>query len=378
MQLRSADRTEGMAIDPNDPGIQLALKALLNAAATPDAAKTPKLSKLWIAYWDQCGRHHRSARRTRDCWIAIKDAIGKDGEKLEDRPAATVTAEIVEEVRDFLRADISRTTGRVRTPGTRNRNLAIIPRVLKWACEQKLIPPMVLKIRKEPGDKIRKTVIRTEEEFAKLLAASDAWIRALCLVLFDGGLRKMEAINLRRDQLIRRPNGGAVVAIGADECKGAYPRHAQLTRRAVEALDALPDRGPYFFSRPDGAGPYSAWYMYHKFQHAAARSGIQPAPGERLLLHNLRSSFAYCRRALDHWNERQVMAAGGWKTRTVLDRYGFMDQTEMFSAQDLVEERLAKEKRHGPVKADPKRVGPAKAKPAEPHAKERGHAKRAK
>lgn len=302
--------------------------------------KSPPVRDVWDRYFREEARHLRSSQRTADSAKAIRDVVGADGVALFDRPIMTITAEVVEEVREALKARITR-FNRPPKPATLNRHFISLRRMMNWAVEQKVIPYSPLMLKLEPERNVRQTVIRTEEDFQRLLRCCDPYNRALCLLFFDSGLRRMEGVTLRRDQVTRRPDGTAAVSLSGNDTKNGRPRCPRLTKRTLEALDALPQRGPYFFSRRDGKKPLAVRFLYELFQRAVARSGLQPAPGENLCWHVLRSSFVAVRRSVDHWNERQIMAAGGWVTRSAFDRYGWVDETEIDDAVAAVEKRIS-------------------------------------
>jgi integrase len=253
-------------------------------------------------------------------------------------PSNQVTTEFVERVRTRLRSPLRE---KQLKPATVNRHFIVLRRLFNWAVETRRIQynPLV-GLRMEAENNVKQTAIRSEEDFARLLGACDKWNRALCLVYFDGGLRRMEGFNLMRDQIQRKADGGASVRLPGAKTKNGHPRIPRLTRRAMEALDALPYRGNHFFARPDGKRPYSVRYLYERFRQAVERSGLRAAEGESITWHTLRHSFSYVRRAVDHWPESRIMAAGGWLTHASFDRYGIVDESEMDAAVEGVEERL--------------------------------------
>jgi len=249
-----------------------------------------------------------------------------------------ITPELFERVRSRLR---STERAKPLKPATVNRHFIVWKRFLNWAVESRRLPSNPLNgLRMEPENNVRQTAIRNEDDFAQLLEACDPWNRALCLCYFDGGLRRMEGFGLRRDQLVRKPDGGAVVVLPGAKTKNGKPRMPRLTRRAVEALDALPARGNLYFARPDGTKLYSVRYMYRRFCEAVDKSGLRAVEGERITWHTLRHSFAAVRRSVDHWPETRIMAAGGWLTHAAFDRYGILDDAEMDEAVSQVEERI--------------------------------------
>jgi len=331
---------------PN-PAIKDQLQRLLKELEKDESGSSPSLSELFSSYLEVEAKYLKSSQRTIDAWKAIADLEGGDGVKLKDRPALSVTADVAEEVRDKLKTMVTR-FGTAPKPATRNRYFIVLRRLLNWAVEHKKIPYNPLRIAKEPEDNVRQTVIRTEEDFQRLIDCCDPWNRALCLVYFDSGCRRMEVIDLQRHQVTRKPNGGGWATIY--KAKGNKPRTVVLTKRAMEALDGLPNRGSYYFARPDGRKPYHRRYLYHRFEKAVIRSGLQPAPGESITWHTLRSSFCYVRRVVDHWAESTIMRQTGHSTDIAFRRYGWGDTRELDEAFDGVELRRESE-RKGPHRA---------------------------
>ena len=329
-------------MDTNDAAVVAAAKLLLEhlAGANRAMASGPIARDLWPAYWETEAKHLRSAERSLGAWNALKDEADDYGVHLQDKPILEITPELMEGIRTRMRSPLR---DKQLKPATVNRHFIVLRRFCNWAVETRRIQYNPLAgLKMETENNVRQTAIRNEEDFARLLAVCDPWNRALALIYFDGGLRRMEGFRLTRDQLQRREDGGAVVRLPGADTKNGKPRIPRLTKRAVEALDALPVRGVDFFARPDGTKTYSVRYMYRRFCEAVAKSGLRAFPGERITWHTLRHSFAYVRRSVDHWPESRIMAAGGWLTHEAFDRYGIVDETEMDAAVEGVEERIAR------------------------------------
>jgi integrase len=332
--LRTPENGNGMA----SPDLLNQARLLLAQLEREEPQSSLPLAQLWPTYWATEGQHLTSARRTSDAWAAIRSVVGKDGLALQDRPALSVTSEVVEEMRAQIKTRTTR-FDRPPKPATINRYIIVLRRLLNWATEQRRIPYNPLRVKLEDENNVRQTAIRTEKDFNRLLDCCDRYNRALCLLYFDGGLRRCEGIDLQRHQVLRQADGGAWLTLYETKTKQA--RWVPITRRALAALDALPDNGPYFFANRETKRPYSVRFLYEKFQRAVARSGLQPAPGESITWHCLRSSFCYVRRAVDHLPESTIMAFTGHKTRVAFARYGIVDPQEMASAVGAVERRLA-------------------------------------
>lgn len=330
-------------IDMARPDLAQQARALLRAIES-DEAQSPTLADLWPLYWQTEAQHLPSSRRTKDAWEAIRYVQGSDGLMLEQRHALTVTAEVVEEIRAELGKVITRTGGPLK-PATRNRYFIVLRRLLNWSVEQRKIHYNPLLLHLEHEDNVRQTCLRTEEDFQRLLDACDEWNRALCLLYFDCGCRRMEGIDLRRDQVKKNDDGGGTATIY--KTKRRRPRTIGITKRTMDALDALPMRSQFYFARPDGKAPYHRRYLYHRFEIAVARSGLQPAPGERFTWHTLRHSFCYQWRIVYGIPESTCMLQSGHTTRATFERYGLNDGREIASAMAIVEAaHRRKEPRH--------------------------------
>jgi integrase len=320
-----------------------------------DEEKSPTLNELWPSYWETEAKHLTSSNRTDLAWRNMNKPTLSDGKSLGEHHAMTVNADLVEKLRALMHARI---THRNKPPrnGTINRELEVLSRLLRWAHERGKIPhnPLPALTKEDERDGIRRTKIRDEEQLQKLLdgCKGDLRIRALILVLYDSMMRKMEVIGLRRDQVVRKPNGSAMVELGAINTKTGEPRRPRITRRALAALDALPNYGPHYFSRPDGRR-YDHRYLYELYQRAVRASGLTPVEGEAITLHTLRHSSMYRRRG-DGVPWVICKKQGGWKTDSAPKRYGVPDDEEMDHWYDkVVEPRIAEQsERHGPRRSE--------------------------
>jgi integrase len=324
------------------PAVQELLRMLEEQIAEAAPQSSPTLVELWPIYVATEAKHLKSVQRSEWAWQELRHRVCQDGTLLGDRQALTVTAEVVEHIRTTLRSTVSG-RGRVYSAATVNRHCVVLRRLLRWAHETNRIPHNPLaSLRMEPEHNIRRTKLRGEAELQQLLAKCNKLTKALVLVLFDGGLRKSEALNLRRDQVVKKPGGGAIIELSGDETKNGRPRQPHITQRTVDALENIPSGGPYYFAKPSGVR-YSPRYQYTLFQRAVAQSGLQAENGESITLHSLRHSFAYVRRVRDHWPESLVMDQGGWLTDSVCRRYGITDHAEREAAMAAVEQRIARD-----------------------------------
>jgi integrase len=202
----------------------------------------------------------------------------------------------------------------------------------------------------EPEHNIRHGKLRTEEELQRLLVHCKPVLRALVLVLWDAGMRKGEVLGLRRDQVFKKANGGAIVELSGDDTKTEDPRHPHLTRRALEALEAIPTKSMFYFSKPNGE-IYDARYLYTLFERARDKAGLTTIRGDTITLHSLRHSCKYTMRAHDHAPREVIKRQCGWKTDAAFNRYGDSDDEEVAAHFDVREARLAGVERIGPKSA---------------------------
>jgi integrase len=321
-----------------DPALIAAARLLLSRL-TQAETKGPAMSEIWESYYACDGKRLKSARHADLAWRMVDSVVGKDGKRLGEREAMGLTSEVVEEIRDGLAK--SPFTGRVLRPGTRNRNLYIIHRVLAWAARNRRIPYVpICPPKDEPTPDAKKSRIRTDEEFARLLACiKHPVLRVFVLVLFDSGMRFGEAIQIRRVQFARRPGKGGVVDLTGDQTKTGKPRRVYLTRRACDAIQSLPNRGPYIFASPRG-GHYSYPFFYHLLIEAVDKSGLEAAPGETLRFHSCRHSFVARARFLFRWPQTKIMAQTGHTSDAIYRMYGREDADEMEQSIDDVDAKL--------------------------------------
>jgi integrase len=251
-----------------------------------------------------------------------------------DRPALGLNPIDVDAYREVRRASTTR-RGKAPAPGTRNREVAILRRLLNFAVDNRLLPfnPLA-RLRLEAERNLRQTVLG-EPELRRLLAACrPALLRAIVLVLADTGARRMEILGLRHDQVDLRTG---VITIPADLTKTGRPRKIRLTRRALAAVKGLPRRAPspFVFTAPTGR-PWNPRYVYRLYQRAVAAAGLEGVAGEPVVLHTLRHSFvAKARRR--GISERVVMGITGHRSRSAFDRYGAIDDSELAAAARRIE-----------------------------------------
>lgn len=217
-------------------------------------------------------------------------------------------------------------------PATRNREVALLQRVLNFAVKEGLIEKNpIAHAKPEPEDNIQQSKVESEAKLAALLAHASPMLAALVLCWYETGARRSEVMGLRWDQL----DGDYLIF---PRTKNREPRRAKLAPRAREALGALPRLAsvPWVFVNWRTLRAYSKRYLSRLFEKLVAASGLKGVNGERVTPHKIRHGFVYrCRRTLK-LPDKTIQRMGGWKTDSAFKRYGITDEAETEEGWDLV------------------------------------------
>jgi integrase len=321
-------------------------------------SSSPLMADLWRHFWNSKGSQHASKGDTKGQWTRLNKYRQLDGRTLAELRASEVTSNWVAGYREWRLGRLTRRK-KAPAPGTVNRETDRAKAVLNRAVKDRLlqfnplgaVSPLV-------ENNVKQTKIRSETEFDQLLRACDEIhpdLRALCLAYMDSGLRRLEAIRLRWDELEASENGGGRVRLAGKRTKNKKPRQPRLTMRTFDALHGLPRVSDWVFAntRVYSSGkksrhygrPYSAFHMHRCFQKAVELSGLVGVEGESITFHTLRHSFAYRARRLWKWSEAVIMRQGGWLTRKAFERYGIVDDEELDEAMVAAEARIASDER---------------------------------
>ncbi len=206
------------------------------------------------------------------------------------------------------------------TVATRYRCLA---QVFKWLLEEGEIDRSPMERMHPPKLPEKLTPVLTDEQITAMLALCKGKSfeqlrnRALLLVFIDTGLRRAEVAHLAVDDvkldagllIVRSGNGDrerlAPVGAATSEALDRYARARNRHRARASSAFWLGIRGPM---TDDGVAK-----MLGKLARAA---GV-----EHFHCHMLRHGWAHSMLAAGA-TEGAVMRLGGWKTRSMLDRYG--------------------------------------------------------
>jgi integrase len=207
---------------------------------------------------------------------------------------------------------------------TINREMAALKRMFRIGMYS--TPPKVLRLPKFPKlaeDNVRKGFLE-DAQYKKLIGyCPDVWFRSLVEMGRTYGWRISELINLKVKQV---DINARIIRLEPGTTKNKDGREVTMTT-AVHALLVHCVEGKSadeaVFTRPDGVPIKDFRDMWAKATEAAG------VPG--LLFHDLRRTAARnLRRA--GIAEGVIMKIGGWRTRSVFERYAIVSQTDIAEA----------------------------------------------
>jgi integrase len=202
------------------------------------------------------------------------------------------------------------------SPGSINRELATLRRLLRMAHEWKVIQ-RVPRIRLLRGELSRQAVLRHDQE-QTYLAALPPLLADIALLLLDTGLRLGEALTMEWPQIRLEPAKGAkfgYVTVLSTKAKNKKARNVPLSSRAVEMLTRQVGRTGLVFHEEDGS-PLRESNLDH--QHAEVRRLLK-LPAD-FVLHSLRHTFG-TRLGEAGADAFTIMRLMGHSTVTVSQRY---------------------------------------------------------
>ena len=206
-------------------------------------------------------------------------------------------------------------------PATANNRYRGIQQFFKWCLEEDEIGDSPMSRMRPPKVPEELTPVRTEQEFARLIKASegtsfvDRRDMALVRLFLDCGARRSEIAGLRVEDVDFESN--VVLVMG----KGARGRACPFGRKTAQALD----RYLRARSRRRGSESPSLWLG---MGGPMTDSGIAQAVRERAIkaglegfhLHEFRHGFAHQWLAAGG-QENDLMRLAGWKSRQMVGRY---------------------------------------------------------
>jgi integrase len=248
---------------------------------------------------------------------------------------------------------------------TINREIAVLRRMFRLAYYSK--PQKVMSLPKFPRlkeDDARTGFVEPHQYDKLAAAASEMWLRAIFEVYHTYGWRKQEVISLR----VRQVDFGAnVIRLDVGSTKNDEGREVTMTA-SVRALLQESARGKdpddFLFTRPDGKPVREFRKAWRNLCIAAGVGqmicrrcgnvvagrkcevcGVRELKYQGQIVHDLRRTAARnLRRA--GVAEGVIMRIGGWKTRSVFERYNIVDQRDIREALVKLEQARGNEFGH--------------------------------
>ena len=244
------------------------------------------------------------------------------GPFFEQLRAAQVTSELVAKYVDMRQSEGAQNA-------TINREMAALKRMFRLGMYA--TPPKVMRLPKFPKlmeNNVRKGFLE-DAQYAKLIeASSDLWFRALVEMGRTYGWRISELLGLHTGQIDLEAR---TIRLDPGTTKNRDGREVTMTGPVHDLLSecvAGKTPGSAVFTWPDGRPVKDFRSYWAKVTEAAG------VPG--LLFHDLRRTAARnLRRA--GIAEGVIMKIGGWRTRSVFERYAIVSQTDIADALKKLE-----------------------------------------
>jgi len=219
--------------------------------------------------------------------------------------------------------------------GTVNRELAILKHSLKLGAET--TPPLVTTMPKfamlaEANARQGFLTDTAYDRLAQECMKEGLWLRGMLSVGCSFAWRKGEVLNLQVRQL---DFTGRVIRLDFGTTKNDDGRIVRMTTEVAELLTACAagkDDQDFVFTRDSNRRVLdfrTAW------TNACERAGCSG-----LLFHDLRRTGARNLRRLGV-SEGVIMKMGGWRTRTVFDRYNIIDDADLADAASRLDQKRA-------------------------------------
>jgi integrase len=230
---------------------------------------------------------------------------------------------------DLIARYVDRRRQQKASNATINREMAALKRMFRLGLYS--TPPKVNRVPKIPRlaeNNIRKGFLE-DGQFEKIVAhCPELWFRAIVEVGRTYGWRVGELTQLRVRQvdLLAR-----VLRLEPGTTKNRDGREVSMTQNVFALLSAcVSSKEPedFVFTRPDGKPVLS---FKKTWRNACVAAGVP-----KLLFHDLRRTAARnLRRA--GVAEGVIMKIGGWRTRSVFERYAIVSQTDIAEAMRKLE-----------------------------------------
>jgi integrase len=285
----------------------------------PITPETITFAKYADWYHTHVSAHHRGATREAEILKTLVTAFGR-------YDLAAIDSAMVLEWR----------TSRVviRSPNTVNREVDLLKAIFSSAVPKYLEQSPLTDIRRLRGPRSETRVLTLAEERRLLIALAPA-DRAIVICALDTLMRLSDVVNLRRDQ-----DRGTYLVVSDPKVD---PYKVPVSTRLRQALDALPNAGPYYFSHRRIAKKARDYRSSIKSMLRCACQKAKPKiPYGRkqggLTFHGLRHT-ATTRLVEQGISLRIIQELGGWKSLRQLERYAHPTEKTKRAAVELISKK---------------------------------------
>ncbi len=284
--------------------------------ARPDSPHAERLAELRLlgAAWRRSLLAENKSPRTVQTYL---EALSRLGDFLAERGMPTALGAIR---REHVEAFIADVLAHAR-PATASNRYRALQAFFKWAVAEGEVRTSPMARMSPPAVPERPPAVLSEADLARLFRAcegkrfADRRDMAILRLLADTGMRRAEIAGLLIDDLDL--DAGIAIVLG----KGRRPRACPFGRRTAQALDRylrVRARHPAAASAAlwlGPKGPLTDSGLYQIVRDRARAAGLDIHP------HQLRHTFAH-RWLAAGGNEGDLMRLAGWRSRTMLGRYG--------------------------------------------------------
>jgi integrase len=329
-------RDLGVEVDEKNtmeqPGVKLAkdalvaLKGKLNAERKAGVVRATAKVKVATCYQLVLDEYQRLRRKS------LRDLKSRWKNHLRDAFGDVIVGQLTTDMlKHYVRARLDEGAA----GGTVNRELAILKHSLKLGAET--TPPLVTTMPKfamlaEANARQGFLTDTAYDRLAQECMKEGLWLRGMLSVGCSFAWRKGEVLNLQVRQL---DFTGRVIRLDFGTTKNDDGRIVRMTTEVAELLTACAagkDDQDFVFTRDSNRRVLdfrTAW------TNACERAGCSG-----LLFHDLRRTGARNLRRLGV-SEGVIMKMGGWRTRTVFDRYNIIDDADLADAASRLDQKRA-------------------------------------
>lgn len=214
-------------------------------------------------------------------------------------------------------------------PATVNRYLSLVRNVLRTARDEWQWISEMPKVRLLPGE-VQRDRWLTREEAQRLIAACAPYLAALVRFALATGCRAREITGLEWDRVDLRRHTAWL-----DRTKNGTPRGVPLNSDAIDVLEAERGKHPvYCFT-------YRSEPITWDVTNSAWQNALRKADIDDFRFHDLRHTWAsWHRQAGTSCDELKDL--GGWKSRSMVDRYAKFATENLAAAAARIELRAQK------------------------------------